>query len=181
MNKIIIVGFAILTILAGCKEKNTVVDPPGEEEVITTVTLNLTETGSSVVSQFVWEDIDGVGGNGPNRIDTMRVNVGRSYIGTINIENRSVTPAEVITSEIEDLADQHQFFFTVSNGVATVVATDLDSRSLPLGLNFMLTTGSVGDGTLTIALSHWESATAKNGTTPSDETDISVTFPLRVE
>ena len=179
MKSFSLIALAVASLMiVSCKEKNAP-EPDVEEEVITTVFVTL--SSGVIAESYEWEDIDGVGGNPPNRIDTIRVRTGATYEGRILVINRSVSPEVGITPEIRELADNHQFFFTVTNGVATVAATDADSRSLPLGLIFSLIPGSVGEGTLTLALSHWESATAKDGITPSDETDISVTFPMIVE
>lgn len=166
--------------LAGCKEKQTPVDP-AEDEVITTVTLSLRDLSSNVVSEFVWEDLDGVGGNAPNRIDTLRLISSRMYLGGITIKNASVTPVVDLTPDIVAYKDQHQFFFSATNALAAVLTLDKDSRGLPVGLEFNVDAGTPGSGAFTVALSHYPTRTAKNGTTPSDETDISVTFPLVVE
>lgn len=170
----------VVTCITGCKEENTVI-PPVEESVITTITVSLTPTGTSTTLKFVWEDIDGVGGTAPNRIDTIRLDKSQVYIGEIMVENRSVTPVVNITTEIASLKDEHQFFFTVTNGIASITTIDRDSRNLPVGLEIGIIPGNIGLGTLTVALSHWELATAKDGTTPSDETDISVMFPVVVQ
>lgn len=165
---------------SGCKEKNTPVDP-GESEVITTVTITLISTDTHDTSVVVWEDIDGVGGNPPNRIDTMKVGLGKSYDGTIKVENRSVTPSVDLTAEIRTLGTQHQFFYVETAGLVKISATDVDARGLPIGLTFTLGPQSRGEGALTASLSHFEDATKKDGNTPSDETDIAVTFPLIVQ
>ena len=180
MNKTFGSTLVVLMMLAGCKERNAPIDP-SEADVITTVILTLTDSSTMDVSEFLWEDIDGVGGNEPNRIDTMRIALGKLYSGTIELENRSVTPIENVTTDVYNLQNEHQFFFSVTNGVATVEASDIDDRGLPIGLMFSVTPATPGTGLFTIALSHYDSRAAKDGVTPSNETDISVTFPLIVE
>lgn len=181
MFKTIIACIAFVAILNGCKEKIATVDPPAEEEVITTVTLSLTQVGTSAVTVFVWEDIDGVGGNPPNRIDTFRVLKDVQYTGVVKIENRAKTPPEDYTAEIRGLATQHQFFFATADEILAIDATDTDSNGLPLGLTFSALGKQYGTSHLQVSLSHYESPSSKDGNTPGDETDISVTFPLRVE
>ncbi len=181
MNKHISLYLMVFALtLAGCSEKQTPVNP-AEDEVITTVTVSLRDLSTNVVSEYVWEDLDGVGGNTPNRIDTLRLFSSRTYLGSITIKNASVTPVADLTPDIVAFKDQHQFFFSSTNAVATVLTLDVDSRGLPIGLLFNVEAGAPGSGAFTVALSHWPTRTAKNGTTPSDETDISVTFPVIVE
>ncbi|MDZ4745756.1 MAG: hypothetical protein SGJ05_07110 [bacterium] len=167
-------------ICVSCKEKNPVTSP-SEEEVITTVTMELTDSATGSKTAFIWEDIDGAGGNPPNRIDTIRIVMGSIYTATVKVENRSVTPTEDITVEIRNLLNQHQFFFAISNGIARAVSTDIDDLGKPVGLSFRLTPLAADQGVFTVALSHYETRELKDGITPSDETDISVTFPLIVQ
>ena len=168
---------------SGCKETSTTPDPINHD-IVTTVTITLKPTGvliDSIVA--VWEDIDGVGGSNPNRIDTLILNAGTVYTATIKLENRSVTPTVDLTSEIGTEKDNHQFFYAITNSLGEVTVLDKDSRNLPVGLRFSLSstvTASAVFGALTMSLSHWENATDKNGTTPSAETDVSVELPLMV-
>jgi hypothetical protein len=85
-----------------------------------------------------------------------------------------------VTAEIVARKDEHQFFFTVSGGVLTISPGDIDSRGLPVGLTTVIAPAKKGAGELTIELSHFDDPADKDGTTRSDETDVSVTFPVVV-
>lgn len=181
-------SLALLALLVlattGCKESNPNAPNTVDHDIVTTVTMVLKPVGSLIDSLVVvWEDIDGPGGSGPNRIDTLVLQAGVSYVGSLLLENRSVLPVVNITNEINAEKDHHQFFFTVSDALGAVSVIDMDSRSLPVGLSFQLSatnSPTVALGSLRVQLSHWENSAEKDGTTPSAETDVSVTFPLSV-
>lgn len=172
----LVAALVVVALVAGCKEETTTPDPT--TEIITTVTVKL--TGDGVSTEYVWEDLDGTGANPPSRIDTMKVRLGASYSGTIKLENKSVTPTVDMTASVQAEKNQHRFFFTITGGIATVVANDMDDNSKPIGFKFLLIPAGKNTGTLTIALSHYESADAKTAV-PSTETDVSVTYPITVE
>ncbi len=176
---------AAITIMAlgliGCSEHGHDHDH-GDHDVVTTLELVLSASDTTIGDQvFTWEDLDGPGGANPNRIDTVVLRPGMTYTGRLRVANRSVSPARDITATIESERDYHQFFYQLSAGLGTLTITDKDSRQLPVGLTFTVTQeGAASSGTLAVQLSHFDNATSKNGTTPSDETDISVVFPVVV-
>lgn len=158
-----------------------------DHDIITTVRVSLVEQTSSFMSDFVWEDIDGVGGNNPNRIDTIVVESGKTYTGMLTLANKAKTPSEDMTAEIREDADEHQVFYTLSSGVGstpgTITVTDSDGRNLPLGLNFSWSVAQGGAGlpaTLKITLYHYDDKSDKNGIDPANETDLEVVFPVVV-
>ena len=173
----------MLLFTSGCKETSTTPDPINHD-IVTTVTITLKPRGVIIDSLVaVWEDIDGVGGANPNRIDTLKLKADTEYICSIQVENRSVTPIVDITSEIDAERENHQFFYAITDSLGKVTVRDKDSRSLPVGLQFYLSTtvtASAVPGALTMSLSHWENAADKNGTTPSAETDVSIELPMIV-
>ncbi len=157
---------------------------PGEEELITTVILTLTETGTTnqVTAQF--QDLDGDGGNSPV-IGTLTLEAGKTYTGAIQLLNESVNPAEDVTEEVEEEADAHQFFYTAEGGIAarvTVTITDRDANNLPIGLEFTaaVSAGPAASGTLNVVLAHYDEV-AKDGVTRSPETDIDIDFPVNIQ
>lgn len=186
MNKLLfLISFVILTSLfwASCKKKTTTV--PNEEEVITTLRYTLTPNGGGSTVVLSFKDLDGDGGNAPVITgDTLMA--GKTYTGTLELLNETVTPADTITQEIKDEDEEHQFFFksTVSN--LTVAYSDSDSNGKPVGLSSTLTTGSASTGNLTITLRHEpnKSAIGVSGgdiTNAGGETDIEITFPVIVQ
>ncbi|HEX9654802.1 MAG TPA: type 1 periplasmic binding fold superfamily protein, partial [bacterium] len=180
---ILALTFGVMLINFGCGDDK---DPagPDEEELITTVILTLTETGTTnqVTAQF--EDLDGDGGNAPV-IGTLTLGAGKTYTGTIQLLNESVNPAEDITEEVEAESDAHQFFFTAEGGIAgrvVVTITDLDANNLPIGLEYTVTVsaGAAASGTLNVVLGHFDEV-AKDGVTRSPETDVDIDFPVNIQ
>lgn len=163
-------------------------DDAGEQELITRVTIQLQEQGSSNVVNIVWSDPDGDGLGDFTGTATLRAN--RTYKGTIQLLDELATDPTKrnITEEIEEEADEHQFFYTFSNSLrpfATITITDTDSNGLPLGLEFDLVTAALPGGTtsltgtLNIVLSHYETIT-KTGTNPGNEEDVNITAPVSI-
>ena len=182
----------LVTVIAflgsSCGDNNPANSPgPGEEELITTVKITLTEVGTSTVVTVQFQDLDGpVGTDGT--VDTLRVNTGSTYNATLQILNEDETPSEDITEEVKDEAEEHMFWITPVGGFATATATRTDKESdymtsqtnpdLEVGVTFQLVVpSSAGDGSLTVALDHYDDV-AKDGSTRSNETDIEVTFPV---
>lgn len=167
--------------LVGCKDIHAH-DEGGEHDAITTVTLTLVDaTDTTKVATAVWEDIDGIGGANPNRIDTIKLDKAKAYNCSLRLENRSVTPPINITEDVSAELDYHQFFYEISNSIGQVLITDSDSRGLPVGLRFTLTTSmdaSAVPGSLTMSLYHFSASSDKTGSNRGNETDIEVTFPL---
>ena len=180
------VWLATLTVYAimlmGCSEHGSDPHDHADHDVITTIELTLTPSDTAQPTQrIVWEDLDGPGGANPTRIDTIVLRPGATYKGSIALSNRSVSPVEDLTPTIEAERDNHQFFYVLSSGLGALTITDKDSRQLPVGLSFSLDqSGTATSGTLAVQLSHFGNASSKNGTTPSDETDLSVVFPVVV-
>ena len=153
---------------------------PGEEEVITTVTLSLAGDDGSVASA-TWRDLDGEGGNNPT-IETLTLTAGVSYTGTIMLLNEEEN--EDITEEVEEEAAEHQLWYTVSGGAAgrvVVTITDRDPNNLPTGLEYTVavSAGDPATGSLNVVLSHYDDA-PKDGVTLSDESDIDIDIPINI-
>ena len=131
-----------------------------EQEVITTVILNFAPTsGSTVTATF--DDPDGDGGSAPT-VDPVNLTAG-TYTLTVQFQNRLVTPAEEITTEVNDEHDVHLLLFTGTAvvGPASTSTTgplmqsyaDMDANGLPVGLTNTLV-ASAGTGQLTVTLRH---------------------------
>jgi hypothetical protein len=151
----------------------------GEHDVVTTITMVLVAEGSTDTLRYTWDDPDGAGGQPPS-IDTIMLAANTVYSAEIRILNDTEVPAEDLTSTIVNEGDQHQFFFRTSIADVALVATDQDVNGLPIGQRLRLTTGAAATGTIGMDLSHYDSPAAKDGQTPSDETDISIDFPAVV-
>lgn len=182
-NVVSIATIGLLTFaLSGCSEHGSDPHDHAEHDVVTTIELELTASDTTMGTQVItWEDLDGPGGANPTRIDTVVLRPGMSYAGRVRVMNRSVSPVEDLTRTIEAERDNHQFFYQLSTGLGTLTITDKDSRQLPVGLSFaVVQSGATTSGTLAVQMSHFDNAASKDGVTPSDETDVSVVFPVVV-
>lgn len=160
------------------------VDPtdPHEEELITTLQIDL--DAGSVVHVLNYQDLDGDGGNAPIlSIDTLLANT--TYTGSIRLFNESETPAEELTAEVFDEAEEHQFFFSAS-GNSSFSYSDQDNNAHPVGLAFELIIGEAGSETFNVTLRHQPNKGA-SGVSDGDitnaggKTDIEVSFDVIIE
>ena len=187
-NLFLLLAFSMLLLPLSACEKPDDDDDAGEQEYITKITLRLVEEGSGKVTNITWNDPngDGVG----DFSGTAALTSSRTYKGTIELLNELATNPEErdITKEIEEEADEHQFFYTFSSAMrpyASITITDRDSRGLPVGLKFDLVTSALPGGTtsltgsLNVVLSHF-STIRKTGSNPGNEEDINITAPVSI-
>lgn len=160
-------------------------EPPNEEELITTLTITLTPTEGDPLT-MTFKDLDGDGAGVPQYIystggDAAVLSASTTYTAEITLLNESVNPAENITEEIEEEADEHLFCFTVGGGANIDYSyADEDDNGLDIGLTTNWETGAASTGTITIVLRHQPGT--KTGACPgSGETDIEVTFNVAIQ
>ena len=132
-----------------------------ENEVITTVALQLAPMGGGAAIDAAFDDADGDGGE-PPKVDPINLAAGTTYTLTVRLLNKLEDPPEEITDEVRDEGDEHQLFFT---GTAVGGPTDrpppplrhsygdTDLAGLPIGLTSTVAASS-GSGTLTVTLRH---------------------------
>ncbi|MBM4151590.1 MAG: hypothetical protein FJ219_08075 [Ignavibacteria bacterium] len=158
-------------------------DHDQDHDYATTVIVTLVnQSNTADTINAVWKDLDGPGGAAPSIIDTISLKSDITYIGSIKLYNESKSPKTDITQDIKAYDYEHQFFFTPSTGIASLVEwtiTDKDRNNLPVGLTFQVKTktGAGSKGFVNIVLSHYDSMT-KNGTSKSLESDIDVDYPV---
>lgn len=183
--KILSILFTSVLLFTSCSnDDNPIV--VNEEEVITTLTATLTpvDTGSSVTLQI--RDLDGDGPGLPV-ISGGTLAANTVYNASLVLLNETESPAESINEEIEEEDHLHQFFYEVSNNLASFDYTDTDRDGNPIGLTFTVTTSSItGTGSLTITLRHEPNKSAagvSDGdiTNAGGETDIEAVFPITVQ
>lgn len=170
--------------ITSCSDDTPV--PVHEEEVITTMTIELTPNGGGDKVTIQSKDADGEGPTAPVVTGGTLV-ANKTYSGVIKLLNEIETPSEDITLEVAEEADEHQFFYS-ANGVSGTFAYagNNDANGNPVGINFTVTTGDAGTGTYVVTLRHEPSKSAtgvKEGdiTNAGGETDIQVTFPITVQ
>lgn len=167
-------------LLVSCK-KDPIVDP-NEGELITTVKLKLTEKTTNIANDFVFQDLDGEGGQAPQKFDEIILTKGKIYDCAITILNESVTPSEDITVEIIEEANDHQIYVTPSpTSLLSVANMSKDSNGFPLGVTSTLTVGSsVGNGTINVTLKHKPGIKTATDNVSVGETDIALDFKVKV-
>lgn len=181
--KFIALLFTSTFFLTSCSSDDDGNEPINEEEVITTVKVAL--SGGSTPITLEWKQLDE---STVPEITGGTLEPNTTYTGTISILNELENPADNITLEIEEEADEHQFFYQVGSGlnISNLTYVDFDANGNPLGLIFSFDTGEASTGNFTITLRH---DLNKNAAGVSDgqianaggETDVEVTFPLTIE
>lgn len=160
--------------------------PINEQELITTVKLFFTNADSSDQREWIWRDLDGDGGN-PPVITTVSLAANTAYAVRIEVLDESnPNDVEDITEEIEEEADEHQFFFIVTDANTNIVYTDQDNDGNPLGLATLWTLGNAANGSVTVILRHEldkgaAGVSAGDITNAGGDTDVEITFPLIIE
>ena len=161
-------------------------EPVNEEEVITTLEVTLTPEGKSANVILKSVDLDGDGPNEPVLSITGNFTANTVYDGTMLILNETEIPAEDVTVEILEEDDEHQFFFSFTNDIATATYNDADEDGNPIGVQFKLTTGNAGTGNATFILKHEPNKNAEgvsegNMANAGGSTDIEATFTITVQ
>ncbi|AZJ35993.1 type 1 periplasmic binding fold superfamily protein [Tenacibaculum singaporense] len=182
--KLLAVLFISAITITSCSDDDPVVI--NEDEVITTMTIELTPNGGGDKVTLQSKDADGDGPTAPVVTGgTLAANT--TYNAVITLLNELESPAENITEEVAEEADEHQFFYSQTGLTSTFTyAGANDSNGNPVGINFTIATGSAGTGTYIVTLRHEPNKGAsgvKEGdiTNAGGETDIQVSFPITVE
>lgn len=173
-------GFGLLALtLAGCsKDKDEVVN---EEELITTVSLRFQEVGTANSFVATFRDTDGEGGNPPSTFDEIVLKPNADYSCTVELLNESVSPADNITVEVREEADDHEFYFIPAGTNITINKVDLDSKNLPVGLSSTWQTGAASTGTVRVVLKHKPGTKAAGDPVTRGETDVDLNFTTKVQ
>lgn len=179
MNRITRFLLILPLALAACDSAEPDPIGAGEHELITQITLTLTNTDDPEdVAGIVASDPSGTGLEFTLDPAALALRAGASYAGTIELAD--TLNDEDITEEVRAEAEAHQLFYTVDGlGGVTIAYADEDANGLPVGLAFEVTVaeGAAGSGTLRVQLAHYDDG-AKDGTTLSSETDVDLTLPL---
>lgn len=159
-------------------------EPINEEEVITTV--NVAMTGGSTPITLTFRQLDESAS--PTITVSGDFDPNTTYTGSITVLNELENPADNITEEIEEEADEHQFFYQVGAGlnISNLTYLDFDGNGNPLGLRFSFDTGEASTGNFTITLRHEPNKDASGVSdgqiaNAGGETDIEITFPLEIQ
>jgi len=169
-----------------CSNDDDAPAPVNEGEVITTVIVTLTPQGSGTAVTLTSRDLDGDGPNAPVVTVSGPLSTNTVYNGSVQFLNELENPAEDITEEVAEEADEHQIFYIISGGVGTINYTDSDANGNPVGLLFTLSTSAMAtNGSITVTLRHEPNKDAPgvsegNITNAGGETDAEVSFNVAV-
>jgi hypothetical protein len=158
--------------------------PDEDNEQITTVTYTLTPNGGGTPVFITYKDPDGDGGTAPTFTPTLLVLApNTTYTGRLTLLDETKTPAQNISEEIREEADEHLFVFTPTPTLnLTITRTDRDSRNRELGLEtrVVTTTPSVTNDVKSIKVVLRHQPGTKDGTPTPGDTDVEVNFPTEV-
>ena len=169
----------IVTLSCSSDDDNTPV-VINEEEIITTVRVQLTSATGNATLESV--DSDGDGPNAPVISIVGDIAANTTYTGTVQFLNETEDPAEDITEEVEEESDEHQVFFTSASGLnVSTEYGNFDGDGNPLGTQFTFITGDASTGNFTVTLRHEPTKPNTDLADAGGDTDVEVTFNVEVE
>lgn len=172
----LLLTLSLSVFFSSCK-KDDDQDPDNDQELITTVKVTLKKSDVDTGQTFEWKDIDGAGGQDPV-IQTISVDPNSTYSMTVEFLDESKNPAENITGEILEEAEDHMVLFIPEARLNfAVMSLDTDANNQLIGLENRVVTGTSSTGNLRIILKHQPDKTKPDTT---GETDVDVTFPVTV-
>ena len=121
MKKLYTYAVVALLLFSSCSKDDPIA--VNEEEVITTMIVTLVPSDASTNVTLKTQDLDGDGPNAPVVTVSGDLKASLTYSGSVKFLNETETPAEDITLEVEEEADDHQLFYTVGSGLTMGVAS----------------------------------------------------------
>lgn len=172
---------------SSCSSDDDNPTPVNEEEIITTVRVELTAVGGGSTVVLQSQDLDGDGPDAPVITTEGTIVASTTYSGSIQFLNELDTPAEDITLEVLEEDDEHQVFYEFTgNSNSTIAYNDSDPNGNPIGVIFSFNSGSESaNNTITVTLRHEpnkDAAGVSDGliANAGGETDVAVTFTFDV-
>jgi hypothetical protein len=184
INLLLVMGVCSMLFITSCKKDDPIIE--NEEELITTLIYTLTPEAGGAPVVLSFQDLDGVDGTIAPIFTGGTLAANTSYNGSLQLLNESVNPAEDITVEVQEEAEDHQFFFQNNISGLSIAYTDEDENGHPIGLSSKISTTGSGSGTITVTLRHEPNKTAAGVSTgditnAGGETDIEVTFDVEIQ
>ncbi|WP_179334768.1 type 1 periplasmic binding fold superfamily protein [Winogradskyella costae] len=185
--KFLFITVLSLSALTSCSSDDDTPEAVNEEEIITTVRLELTSaSGDVVVLQS--QDLDGDGPDAPDFSTEGTILADTEYTGNIQFLNELENPAEDITEEVLEEGVDHQVFytFTTNNANSSVTYTDIDADGNPIGLSTTFNSGTTSTGNILVVTLRHEPTKSADGVSTGDitnaegATDANVTFTYNV-
>ena len=154
--------------------------PINEEEVITTMIVTLVGDGDGSIVTMQFRDLDGNGPDIPVITVSAPIWAGQSYSGSIVWLNETEDPAENITLEIVEEAEDYQVFYSNGGVEMEFYYTDFDSNGDFLGTQFTLNPLYWGSGSVTITLVHEPMKPNNDLESAGGEISFQATFDIEI-
>ncbi|MCC6721589.1 MAG: hypothetical protein IT243_05260 [Bacteroidia bacterium] len=168
-----------LLFTTSCNDTSKPPIPADQNELITTLKIELKDTVSGALYSFFYRDIDGDSNTIPDQWDTVKLDTGRIYKVTLKFLNE--TNPNLITdvsTEIKAEATEHIICYTPSLAELNITRTDNDG-TYSLGLESLWKTKGIANGNLNIKLMH--QAGLKNGSCEPGVADSDITFRISIK
>lgn len=178
ITKLLLSLLCVGVFLTGCKKADDPAPASNEEELITDVTVTFTnQANSSEVRTFTFSDPDGPNGSQTGTYNLSgNLSASATYTVAVKFENKSATPTEDITAEVQSEGDEHQIFFTTTGNLQFQAYTDKDANGNAIGIGSTFSTGIAGSATLKLVLKHQPGTKTATSTADVGETDVEVNF-----
>lgn len=190
-----------LIALSGCENDDPI--PENIPELITKVTLKFTPSGGGAAVSVTATDPDGEGVKDLIVDGPINLSKGVQYTLFLELINGLYNPVDDgynITTEVEEEGDEHQFFFSFSDGVfsspigsgnikdnagssvGSINYLDKDDNGLPIGIETSWTTANVTstNKSFRVLLKHQPDVKSSTSTSLDGESDLNITFVLNV-
>lgn len=164
--------------LSSCKPDDH--DHDHEHDAITKIQLVVVDSATNApAGTFTWSDPDGIGGNNPTQIDTVKLSANKTYFTDLMVYALHDNHEDNITAEILEEKNDHLFVFKNITGNLSVAVMDKDDNNFPIGLKSRWVTGAASVGSVNIVLRHQPGV--KDGTETPGDTDVDITFPVSIQ
>ena len=177
---------ALSLVVVSCKKddaKPTDAHDQNDSELITTLELKFSGKGvlgNDTTFVVMFNDTDGDGGNIPTQFDTIHLLKNSTYNVELTLLDKSKTPADTISNEVLEEANDHLLFYSSNPiGLVNVAITDKDGNGKNLGLKSTWATSNVGSGKMRVKLMHQPGV--KDGTSEIGDTDVEIDFQVNVK
>lgn len=183
-HKIVLLALAS-TIFTACKDNVKKVQPTeNENEVITTVIINLTDSvDASKVISLKYKDLN------PNDINEgvftiPNLDDNKTYFGELVLLDESKADIDTVSNDIAKEADDHQFVYKTSdpNFIVNYVASDVDSKGYFVGLKPKITTKNLGGKSVNLQITLYHLPDIKkadiNENIKNGSTDLDIIFSV---
>jgi hypothetical protein len=180
-NTVLIIAYLMgaVVLLNNCNDPSNPPQPTNDEELITTVRLEFTDTLSGKKLNYYFRDLDGEGGNNPSQWDTIQLDSNSFYnVALILLNESNPNGIENISAEIFAEKEDHILCYETSFLNANIERTD-SANNFALGLKTNWKTGSKSEGNVVIILKHQPGI--KDGTCSPGETDVEVKFQAKID